>query len=65
VRYHCSACHNVFSADDAPSECPRCHAEAGLERQGEIPLAVKLFGTLLACVITAALVGGVVGRLAG
>jgi len=64
VRYHCSTCHARFDADAEPSECPRCHAEAGLERQTGTALPIRLFGALLACVITAALVGGLLGRFA-
>ncbi|HET6584922.1 MAG TPA: hypothetical protein VFG69_15805 [Nannocystaceae bacterium] len=64
MRYHCSTCHTRFDAATEPSECPNCHAEAGLERQTGTPLAVKLFGALLACAITAALAAGLVGRFA-
>jgi uncharacterized paraquat-inducible protein A len=65
VTYHCSSCHAVFEAADEPEACPRCRAEAGLEREHAVPLAVKLFGALLAGAIAASVVGGLVGRLAG
>jgi uncharacterized paraquat-inducible protein A len=65
VRYLCSSCHFPFDSAEDPGECPRCHVEAGLELQVGVPLAVKLFGALLACVITASIVGGLLGRLAG
>jgi uncharacterized paraquat-inducible protein A len=63
VRIHCSNCHTVFESAETPTECPHCHAEAGLERQVATPLPVKLFGALLACVIVASLVGSVLGHL--
>ncbi len=63
MQIHCSNCHTVFESAEPPRECPHCHAEAGLERRVATPLPVKLFGALLACVITAALVGSVLGRL--
>ena len=65
MHYRCSACHFAFDSAEEPGECPRCHAEAGLELQVAVPLAVKLFGALLACVIMASVVGGLLGRLAG
>jgi uncharacterized paraquat-inducible protein A len=64
VHYRCSSCHLAFDAAAEPRECPRCHAEAGLELQVGVPLPVKLFGALLACSITAALVGSVLIRFA-
>ena len=65
MRFKCSSCHLAFDSAAEPEACPRCHAEAGLELQVAVPLPVKLFGALLACLITASLVGALFGRLAG
>ncbi|MCA9655550.1 MAG: hypothetical protein H6712_06030 [Myxococcales bacterium] len=68
MSYRCARCHHEFSA---PSEgegelaCPSCGAEAGLEPIHGIPLAMKLFGMLVAGVVVLAVGGGLLSRLAG
>ena len=71
MHYRCARCHHEFSAG-APGEdegrelsCPRCKAEAGLEPVHGVPVAMKLFGMLLAAVVVLAVGGGVVGRIMG
>lgn len=68
MHYVCARCHLEFTpkaeAEGEPS-CPRCKAEAGLEPVHGIPIAMKLFGMLLAAVVVLALGGGVVGRMMG
>lgn len=58
MEYSCSRCHTEFTAEGAapPEHCPTCKAEAGLERRHATPLAMKLFGALLAGVALAAVV---------
>lgn len=72
MHYLCARCHMEFTAEAGASEsgdstlaCPRCHAEAGLEPEHGIPVAMKLFGMVLATVIVFALGGGVLTRLVG
>ena len=67
VRYRCSRCHAVLDSEAGapPSSCPACRAEIGFERIGPVPLAARLFGMLLAGVIIASTVAGLVSRLAG
>jgi len=65
MEYHCSACHAAFAADEEPEACPRCHAEAGLERKVGHALPIKLFAGLLGGVMVAAVAGGLFARFAG
>jgi DNA-directed RNA polymerase subunit RPC12/RpoP len=65
VTFACARCHHEFSADEDPEVCPKCGAEAGLERQKGVPVAMKLFGLLIVGVLVAAMSGGVVSRIAG
>jgi hypothetical protein len=65
VQYLCSKCHHAFSAEEAPSACPNCKAEAGLEPQKGVPMAMKLFGLLVVGVLAAAASGGLISRIAG
>lgn len=68
MHYVCARCHLEFTPKaEAEGElsCPRCKAEAGLEPVHGIPIAMKLFGMLLAAVVVLALGGGVVGRMMG
>lgn len=58
MEFRCSQCHTVFSAEgDEPGACPNCKAEAGLEPVKGIPVAMKLFGTLLSAVLVATVAG--------
>ena len=65
MQYHCSKCHHAFAADEAPEACPNCKAEAGLEPQKAVPMAMKLFGLLVVGVFVAAASGGLISRIAG
>lgn len=66
MHYLCARCHHEFTAKGEDElACPRCKAEAGLEAVHGIPVAMKLFGMLLAAVVVLALGGGLVGRMMG
>jgi hypothetical protein len=68
VEVHCSRCHLRFDLatdDKVGPHCPRCKAEAGLERVMGVPLPMRLFGALLGTVLVAALAGGIMSRLVG
>ncbi|MCX4243292.1 hypothetical protein [Paraliomyxa miuraensis] len=68
MHYVCAKCHQEFSAGsegEGELSCPRCKAQAGLEPVHGVPVAMKVFGMLLAAVVVLALGGGVVGRLMG
>lgn len=67
MEYHCSRCHERFSAsaDAAASEhggaglrCPKCKAEAGLEPVKRAPLPMVLFAVFLGTAVLATAVGG-------
>ena len=65
MTFACARCHHQFTADDDPSTCPKCGAEAGLERQKGVPMPMKLFGLLVVGVLVAAFSGGIITRVAG
>ncbi|MBX7082457.1 MAG: hypothetical protein K1X88_24845 [Nannocystaceae bacterium] len=66
MHYRCSACHHDVQADQAPHACPQCHAEAGLEPVAtQVPLPMKLFGTLVATALVSSAIAGVLGLVAG
>lgn len=60
MPYLCSRCHTRFDAEADAHEmaCPSCHAEAGLEPvKTEVPMAMQLFGTVLALATFLAVLG--------
>ncbi len=68
MEYHCSRCHERFSAsaEAALSEhgssavhCPKCKAEAGLEPVKKAPLPMLLFAAFLGTAVLATAVSGV------
>jgi uncharacterized paraquat-inducible protein A len=65
VTFACARCHHLFTAEADPSTCPKCGAEAGLERQKGVPMPIKLFGLLVVGVLVAAFSGGIITRIAG
>lgn len=68
MHYVCARCHHQFSAAGTPEAelaCPRCKAEAGIEPVHGVPIPMKLFGMVLACVLVLAVGGGLLGRLLG
>ncbi len=66
MHYTCARCHHQFTAEsDGELSCPNCKAEAGLEPEHGVPVAMKLFGMVLAAVAVFAVGGGVVSRLVG
>ncbi|MEM9461184.1 MAG: hypothetical protein AAGF11_43875 [Myxococcota bacterium] len=66
MHYVCARCHHEFSADaEGGIACPNCGAEAGLERAHAVPVAMKLFGMVVAAVVVFAIGGGLVSRLWG
>lgn len=65
MEYRCSACHTAFPADAEPKACPKCGAEAGLEPHHAVPMPMRAFGVLLAGVLVASAVGGMLGIFAG
>ena len=67
VQYRCARCHQEFSSTATGAElaCPNCKAEAGLEPVHAVPVAMKLFGMVVAGVIALAVGGGLLSRLMG
>ena len=67
VNLRCAQCHHEFSADPDEGEtaCPNCKAEAGLEPIHAVPIAMKLFGMVVAGVIVLAVGGGLLSRVMG
>ena len=65
AEYQCSQCHHVWQAEAPPPVCPNCHAEAGMERHGAVPLAMRLFSGWLLLAILVAVSGSVFARLYG
>jgi len=65
MEYHCSRCHERFSASADAAEhgshlhCPKCKAEAGLEPVKRTPLPMLLFAVFLGTAVLATTVGGV------
>lgn len=66
MHYLCARCHHEFTAEaEGEIACPQCKAEAGLEPVHGVPVAMKLFGMVLAAVVVFAVGGGLVSRLWG
>lgn len=66
MHYLCARCHHEFTAEaEGELSCPNCKAEAGLEPKHGVPVAMKLFGMVLAAVVVFALGGGVLSRMLG
>ncbi|MCA9710105.1 MAG: hypothetical protein KDK70_29975 [Myxococcales bacterium] len=66
MHYLCARCHHEFAAEaEGEIACPNCKAEGGLERVHGVPVAMKLFGMVLAAVAVFALGGGLVSRMVG
>ena len=66
MHYLCARCHHEFTAStEGELACPNCKAEAGLEQEHGVPVAMKLFGMILAAVAVSAIGGGLLSRLAG
>lgn len=63
MDFRCAHCHARFMAEEAPSECPACGVEAGLEVIGEVPPAMRMFGLLLGGVAAIALITDLAIRL--
>lgn len=65
MPYVCSHCHTRFDSEAAELVCPNCGAEAGIEPvKPGVPLAMRLFGAILAAAGLAAVVGSVVVAVA-
>ena len=66
MHYLCARCHHEFAVEgEGELVCPSCGAEAGLEPIHGVPVAMKIFGMVLAAVVVFAIGGGLVSRLVG
>ena len=66
MHYLCARCHHEFTAEAGGElACPNCGAEAGLEPVHGVPIAMKVFGMVLAAVVVFAIGGGLLSRWMG